>query len=110
LRYGNVGLYAADQWRVAPSLTLNFGLRYDLFTPLRNANLVLLEPILPNNSDPVAAILNPNGSYGIVGTNVGEPGQLFKTDKIISDRSSASPGRRSLKTICSARFSATAER
>ena len=81
LRYGNVGLYVGDQWRVAPSLTLNFGLRYDLFTPLRNPDLILLEPLIPNNSDPVAAILNPNGSYGIVGTNVGEPGQLFKADK-----------------------------
>ncbi len=26
----NVGLYAQDEWTVAPSLTLNFGLRYDL--------------------------------------------------------------------------------
>ncbi len=81
LRFGNVGLYVSDQWRLAPSLTVNIGVRYDMFTPLRNPDQIFLEPLIPNNSDPIAAILNPNGSYGIVGTNIGEPGQFFKADK-----------------------------
>jgi outer membrane receptor protein involved in Fe transport len=31
--YTEFGAFAQDQWRVRPRLTLNFGLRYDLFTP-----------------------------------------------------------------------------
>src|SRR5208282_4045911 len=31
--YTEFGAFAQDQWRVRPKLTLNFGLRYDLFTP-----------------------------------------------------------------------------
>jgi outer membrane receptor protein involved in Fe transport len=30
--------YAQDEWRVRPNFTLNFGLRYDYYTPLREAD------------------------------------------------------------------------
>lgn len=80
-RYKTIGLYVGDQWRMFPSLTLNFGLRYDLFTPLNNPDQVFLEPVIPNGVDPVTAILDPNGSYDLVGTSIGKPGQLFKADK-----------------------------
>jgi len=31
-------VYAQDEWRVRPNVTLNFGLRYDYYTPLREAD------------------------------------------------------------------------
>ena len=79
--YEAYGLYVSDQWRVSPRLTLNLGLRYDLFTGLRNTNRVLLEPIIPSGQTAEQAIVNPNGSYGLAGTNAGEPGKLFNADK-----------------------------
>ncbi|HWO01275.1 MAG TPA: carboxypeptidase regulatory-like domain-containing protein [Blastocatellia bacterium] len=30
--------YAQDEWRIKPNLTLNYGLRYEYYTPLREAN------------------------------------------------------------------------
>lgn len=30
--------YAQDEWKIRPNLTLNFGLRYEYYTPLREAN------------------------------------------------------------------------
>ncbi len=33
-RYGEYGAFVQDQWRVTNRLTLNLGLRYDLFTPV----------------------------------------------------------------------------
>ena len=34
LRYSEYGTFAQDQWRLTPRLTVNLGLRYDLFTPV----------------------------------------------------------------------------
>lgn len=80
LEFDVYGLYVADQWRISPQLTLNFGLRYDVFTPLRNPDQVFLEPIIPNGVDQVSAILNPSGSYGYIGSSIGKPGQATYTD------------------------------
>ncbi len=81
LRFKNIGLYVGDQWRISPNFTLNLGVRYDYFTPLRNPDQIFLEPVIPEGADPIATILNPNGSYDIVGTSIGKPGQFFKGDK-----------------------------
>lgn len=81
LRYETISGYVGDQWRVLPQLTLNFGLRYDLITPIRNPDQIFLEPFIPDGVDVVDAILNPNGIYNIVGTSIGKPGQFFKADK-----------------------------
>ncbi|HEY8562223.1 MAG TPA: TonB-dependent receptor [Pyrinomonadaceae bacterium] len=83
-KYDTWGLYVSDQWRATSELTLNLGLRWDYFTPLTNPDQVYLEPEL-NNINSVdeleSALLNPNGRYVLVGTNVGKPGQFFKGDK-----------------------------
>ena len=80
-KYDTYGLYFADQWRVRPSLTLNLGLRYDLFTGLENPDVAYLEPVIPEGSNIVDTLLNPNGVYDLVGGNSGKPGRFFNTDK-----------------------------
>ncbi|MGE0043527.1 MAG: TonB-dependent receptor, partial [Vicinamibacterales bacterium] len=35
--------YAQDEWRVSPSVTVNYGLRYDYYTPMREANDLLVK-------------------------------------------------------------------
>ncbi|MGE3947048.1 MAG: carboxypeptidase regulatory-like domain-containing protein [Blastocatellales bacterium] len=77
--YGNHSFYVQDQWRILPSLTVNLGMRYELFTALKQKNGLALEVVI--QGDPVQAVLNPNGTYNFLGTNTGVEGQFHNTDK-----------------------------
>ena len=81
LNFNNYAFYGADQWRISNQLTINFGLRYELYTPLNNPDQLYLEPIVPAGADPIATILNPTGGFQVVGGNAGNPGDFFKADK-----------------------------
>jgi len=80
LNYEQLSLYVADQWRINPQLTLNYGLRYELFTALRNPERLALEPVIPSGSNVIDAILNPIGMTDFVGTNNGGS-KFFNADK-----------------------------
>ncbi len=83
LNYETVGLYFNDSWRATPELTLNLGLRWDYFSPLRTPDVNYLEPDLGGASgiDALrAALLNPNGRYVLLGENAGKPGHFAKSD------------------------------
>jgi hypothetical protein len=79
--FDNYAGYVADQWRVTPQLTVNLGMRYEFYTPLNNPDGVYLEPVVPSGSDPIAAILNPTGTFQPVGVNSGKTGSFSKADK-----------------------------
>ena len=83
-RYKTWGFYIGDQWRIKPNLTLTFGLRWDYLSPLHNPEQVYLEPDLQGAEtfeEMRAALLDPNGQYVLIGTNVGKPGDFFSADK-----------------------------
>jgi hypothetical protein len=80
LNYNNLSFYVADQWRARPNLTLNLGVRYELFTGLKDPSGLRLE-VVTGGMDPNAALLNPNGTFDFVGGNAGSPGVFFKSDK-----------------------------
>lgn len=78
-RYENHALYFADRWAVAKGLTLNLGVRYELFPALRNNSGIALEPILdPDN--PIASILDPAGGYQPIGGNADRKNAYYRTD------------------------------
>lgn len=81
LRFENYSGYVQDQWRASPRLTLNLGLRYEIYTPLRNPDKIYLEARVEPGQTPQQAALNPNGVYQLVGGNAGEPGAFFKADR-----------------------------
>ena len=43
--------------------------------------MVYLEPVLAAGQTPFQALINPNGSFQVVGGNAGNPGDFFKADK-----------------------------
>jgi hypothetical protein len=73
--------YFSDQWRLRPNLTLNWGVRYELYTPLTDPNLVNLEPRITNAADPIASLLDENVQIQVLGGNAGKAGQYHKADK-----------------------------
>ena len=81
LRFENYSGYVQDQWRASQRLTLNLGLRYELYTPLRNPDKIYLEARVDPGQTAQQAALNPNGVYQLVGGNAGREGAFFKPDK-----------------------------
>lgn len=79
LAFENYSGYIADQWRVNQHLSLNLGLRYDLFSPIRETAGLILESVL-NGRDVRTALLDPNGTYDFVGKNNGGF-NFFKWDR-----------------------------
>ena len=72
--------YIVDQWRIRPDLTLNVGLRYDYQQPLVSENGLYWEPTITPGRDPVAATLDPAGTYQFIGGNAGKKNTFYKSD------------------------------
>lgn len=77
-RYENHALYVADRWQASKGLTLNLGLRYELFPALRNNTGNALEPVI--GDDLIASLLDPLGTYQPIGGNAGRKNAYYKTD------------------------------
>jgi hypothetical protein len=76
-RTWEVGLYAQDDWRIKPNLTLNLGVRYDVYTPLTSHNYGF------SNFNPALGLLYGPGLPGAQMSNA--------TGGITTDRSDLAP-------------------
>lgn len=79
-RYENHSLYFADRWAAAKGLTLNLGVRYELFPALRLNNGLALEPVFTDLDNVIPDLLNPNGVYAPIGGNADRRNAYYKTD------------------------------
>lgn len=79
-RYENHALYFADRWSAAKGLTLNLGVRYELFPAMRLNNGLALEPVSTNNDNIIPDLLNPAGIYNPIGGNAGRKNAYYETD------------------------------
>ena len=79
----NFGFYAQDSFRLAPHLTLNYGIRWDYMGVIGEKNI-----FLSNVTDFDLA----DGTFTL--TQVGQPGLsgLYNSDKKDSPRAPVSPG------------------
>jgi hypothetical protein len=78
-KYNTLSGYISDNWRARPNLSLNFGLRYDYYFPLRTPQEKYLEPFI-TNGDILGSLSNPNAVLGLVGNNRGVEGEYFNPD------------------------------
>lgn len=79
-RNSNHALYVADKWSPFRGLTINAGLRYELFPALKLNNGLSLEPVISDLDNPAASLLAGNGTFNVIGTNAGKPYLYYKTD------------------------------
>lgn len=80
-RYENYSWYFSDQWRLRPNLTLNLGIRYELWPSVRLLNGLLLEPVIPAGKSAYDTVMSPTGTYNYIGANAGKENTIHKIDK-----------------------------
>lgn len=78
LHFENYSWYLGDSWRVNQQLTLNFGVRHEIFTPVSEPDGLVLEPVI-NGRGIRETVLDPNGTYDYLGTNHGD-NRMFRSD------------------------------
>ncbi len=79
-RYSNHSLYVSDRWALARGLTLNLGVRYELFPAMKLENGLALEPVIADQDNVEASILTRNGAFNFIGGNAGTDKAYYKTD------------------------------
>lgn len=78
-RFSNYSFYGSDRWQFRRGLTVSYGVRYEIFQPLKLANGIGLQPVL-NEDNIVASLRSRNGTYAPLGTNSGTENTYYKTD------------------------------
>ena len=69
--YGTYAGYFQDNWKVAPQLTLNLGIRYDYYTRVNETDSLALLPQVIGNS--FITTLRSNATLNFAGNSVGRP-------------------------------------
>jgi Carboxypeptidase regulatory-like domain/TonB dependent receptor len=76
----NHALYGQDRWSVARGLTVSLGLRWEVYPALKLRNGLALEPVLKDLNNPIPSLLDPQGTFNVIGTNSGSQFTYYKTD------------------------------
>src|SRR4029077_12452927 len=57
LRQNNLAFYVADNWRITRKLTLNYGVRWEYFSPVDERDGLTLLPVIPSGSTATQTLL-----------------------------------------------------
>lgn len=76
------GIYGEDSWRVAPRLTLNYGLRWELSGAAHNTNGVYTSPDYANLLGPSSGVFQPGSLNGVANPQIALRSDVYHRDFI----------------------------
>jgi len=80
--FTNGGLYFQDSFRATPSLTLNYGLRWELIGPIKNTNGIDASPDLANFWGPSKGPFQPGALTGVQNPAMTLRPAMYTTSKV----------------------------
>lgn len=76
------GLYFQDNFRVTPSFTLNYGLRWEFDGPIKNTNGIDAEPTNGSFFGPSTGLFQPGSLGGVQNPTLSSVGAPYKSDLV----------------------------